>query len=48
MMALSVEAYGEGSEQVGNIYLQMAKIYAKRRDVASAIGDQQNAQQIYE
>lgn len=40
MMQLSVEAFGESSEQLGSIYLQMAKIHARRRDVASAICDQ--------
>ena len=40
MMDLSRQSYGEESEQVGNVYLQMAKIHAKRRDVALAISDQ--------
>lgn len=41
MMLLSTESYGEDSEQVGNVYLQMARIHAKRRDVADAIANQQ-------
>ena len=48
MMELSQENYGEESEQVGNVFLQMAKIHARRRDVAMAIGDQSKAQQVYE
>lgn len=43
MMELSKETYGETSEQVGNVFLQMAKIHARRRDVAMAIGDQSDA-----
>ena len=43
MMQLSTTTYGEQSEQVGNVYLQMAKIEAKRRDVASAIVNQTQA-----
>lgn len=37
MMQLSKEAFGGDSEQVGNVYLQLARIHAKRRDVAGAI-----------
>ena len=48
MMDLSRQAYGAESEQAGNVHLQMAKIHAKRRDVALAISDQTEAQRIYE
>jgi len=39
MMQLSRDTYGESSEQAGNVFLQMAKIHAKRHDVGQAIGD---------
>lgn len=39
MMLLSKDSYGEESEQVGNVYLQLAKIHAKRQDVAGAVSN---------
>ena len=48
MSDLSRSTYGEDCEQVGNVFLQTAKIHAKRRDVGGAIADQQEAQRIYE
>jgi len=39
MMFLSSEAYGESSEQVGNVHLQLAKITARRRDVVGATSE---------
>jgi len=48
MMQLSKDAFGGDSEQVGNVYLQMARIHAKRRDVGVAIANQQEGQRIYE
>ena len=48
MMQISEESYGEKSEQVGNVCLQLAKIQARRRDLPLAIQNQLEAQSIYE
>ena len=45
---ITEESQGEDTEPLGNIYLQIAKVYAKKREDQSAIQYQGKAQGLFE
>lgn len=41
-------SFGKSSEQIGNVYLEMAKVHNKNKDIQEAIKAQTNALETFE